>query len=100
MINTSLKELAAQLAAKKISSVELTQTFLDRIRELNPRLNAFITIDENKSLAQAKAADALIASGKARAAYRHSGGAEGYFLRRGLALHLRLEDAAQFRLTL
>jgi aspartyl-tRNA(Asn)/glutamyl-tRNA(Gln) amidotransferase subunit A len=65
MINTSLKELAAQLAAKKISSVELTQAFLDRIRELNPRLNAFITIDENKSLAQAKAADALIASGKA-----------------------------------
>jgi len=65
MINTSLKELSAQLAAKKISSVELTQTFLDRIRELNPKLNAFITIDENKSLAQAKAADALIASGKA-----------------------------------
>ena len=64
MINTSLKELAAQLAAKKISSVELTQTFLDRIGSLNPRLNAFITIDENKSLAQAKAADALIASGK------------------------------------
>ncbi|GAO36805.1 glutamyl-tRNA amidotransferase subunit A [Sulfuricella sp. T08] len=65
MFNTSLKELSAQLASKKISSVELTQTFLDRIRELNPRLNAFITIDENKSLAQAKTADALIASGKA-----------------------------------
>ncbi|MDP2878813.1 MAG: amidase family protein, partial [Sulfuricella sp.] len=65
MINTSLKELSAQLVAKKVSSVELTQTFLDRIRELNPRLNAFITIDENKSLTQAKAADVLIASGKA-----------------------------------
>ena len=65
MLNTSLKELAAQLAEKKISSIELTQTFLDRIRELNPRLNAFITVDENKSLAQAKAADGLIASGKA-----------------------------------
>jgi len=58
MINTSLKELSAQLALKKISSVELTQTFLGRIRELNPKLNAFITIDENKSLAQAQAADA------------------------------------------
>ncbi|MHB1620428.1 MAG: Asp-tRNA(Asn)/Glu-tRNA(Gln) amidotransferase subunit GatA [Sulfuricella sp.] len=65
MINTSLKALSAQLASKKISSVELTQTFLERIRALNPRLNAFITIDENKSLAQAKAADGLIASGKA-----------------------------------
>jgi len=65
MINTSLKELSAQLALKKISSVELTQTFLGRIRELNPKLNAFITIDENKSLAQAQAADGLIASGQA-----------------------------------
>jgi aspartyl-tRNA(Asn)/glutamyl-tRNA(Gln) amidotransferase subunit A len=64
MLNANLKKLAGLLAARKISSVELTQTFLDRIRELNPRLNAFITIDENKSLAQAKAADALIASGK------------------------------------
>ncbi len=65
MINTNLKKLASQLAAKKISSVELTQTFLDRIRELNPAINAFITVDEEKSLAQARAADALIASGKA-----------------------------------
>ncbi|MDP2155280.1 MAG: amidase, partial [Sulfuricella sp.] len=65
MLNTNLKQLAGLLAAKKISSVELTQAFLDRIRELNPKLNAFITIDENKSLAQAKAADALIASSKA-----------------------------------
>ncbi|MHB9101517.1 MAG: Asp-tRNA(Asn)/Glu-tRNA(Gln) amidotransferase subunit GatA [Sulfuricella sp.] len=65
MINANLKKLAGLLAAKKISSVELTQTFLERIRALNPRLNAFITIDETKSLAQAKAADSLIASGKA-----------------------------------
>jgi aspartyl-tRNA(Asn)/glutamyl-tRNA(Gln) amidotransferase subunit A len=65
MLNASLKELAAQLAAKTISSVELTQTFLQRIGELNPGLNAFITVDADKSLAQAKAADALIAAGKA-----------------------------------
>ncbi len=65
MLNSSLKQLAGLLAGKKISSVELTQTFLERIRVLNPKLNAFITIDENKSLVQAKAADALIATGKA-----------------------------------
>ena len=64
MLNTSLKELSALLAGKKISSVELTQAFLKRIGELNPKLNAFITVDEGKSLAQAKAADALIAAGK------------------------------------
>ncbi|HUW49869.1 MAG TPA: Asp-tRNA(Asn)/Glu-tRNA(Gln) amidotransferase subunit GatA [Sulfuricella sp.] len=65
MFNTSLKNLSGLLAGKKISSVELTQTFLKRIGDLNPSLNAFITVDEGKSLAQAKAADALIAAGKA-----------------------------------
>ncbi|MCE5181502.1 MAG: Asp-tRNA(Asn)/Glu-tRNA(Gln) amidotransferase subunit GatA [Betaproteobacteria bacterium] len=65
MFNTSLKKLSGLLAGKEISSVELTQIFLKRIGELNPSLNAFITVDEGKSLAQAKAADAVIAAGKA-----------------------------------
>ena len=64
MINASLKELAAALASKKVSSVELTQLFLDRIARLNPELNAYITVDPEKSLNQARAADALIAQGK------------------------------------
>lgn len=63
MINTSLKELSAQLAAKKISSRELTQAFLDRIAQLNASLNAFITVDAEKSLAQADAADKRIQAG-------------------------------------
>jgi len=64
MLNSTLKELSDLLAAKKISSVELTQYFLNRINRFNPSLNAFITIDEEKSFAQAKAADARIASGE------------------------------------
>ncbi len=64
MLNASLKELSGLLAAKKVSSVELTQTFLKRIDELNPALNAFITVDAEKSLAQARAADERIAAGK------------------------------------
>ena len=64
MINNSLKELSAALAAKKISSRELTQSFLTRIEQLNPELNAFITVDAEKSLAQADAADKLLAAGK------------------------------------
>jgi aspartyl-tRNA(Asn)/glutamyl-tRNA(Gln) amidotransferase subunit A len=63
MINASLKELSALLAAKKISSVELTGEFLRRIRELNPIYNAFVTVDEGKSLAQARRADEMIAAG-------------------------------------
>jgi len=65
MINNSLKQLSAALAAKKISSRELTQLFLDRIAQLNPTFNAFITLDAEKSLAQADAADRRIAEGKA-----------------------------------
>ncbi len=65
MINDSLKQLAAQLAARKISSRELTQAFLDRIDQLNPDLNAYITVDREKSLAQADAADKRIAAGQA-----------------------------------
>ena len=64
MFNSSLKELAAALAAKKISSRELTQSYLSRIETLNPELNAFITVDAEKSLAQADAADKLLAAGK------------------------------------
>ena len=58
MINASLRQLSAALAEKKISSVELTTLFLDRIAQLNPSLNAFIATDREKSLAQARAADA------------------------------------------
>ena len=65
MINASLKELSLALASKKVSSVELTQLFLDRIERLNPTLNAFITVDREKSLNSARAADARIAAGNA-----------------------------------
>jgi len=59
MINASLKELSVALTQKKISSVELTTLFLDRIERLNPALNAFITTDRDKTLAQARYADGL-----------------------------------------
>ncbi|WP_428826120.1 Asp-tRNA(Asn)/Glu-tRNA(Gln) amidotransferase subunit GatA [Azonexus sp. IMCC34842] len=67
MINASLKQLSQALAAKQISSVELTQLFLDRISRLNPSLNAFVTIDAEKSLNSARAADARLAAGTAGA---------------------------------
>ncbi len=67
MLNSSLQQLGSALRARKISSVELTQLYLDRIAALNPALNAYITTKAETSLAQARAADALLAGGKAQA---------------------------------
>ncbi len=65
MFNASLKQLSIQLAGKKISSTELTTEFLQRIQQSNPEYNAFITVNEAMSLAQAQAADQMIAAGRA-----------------------------------
>ena len=65
MLNYSLTQLGAALRAKNISSVELTQLYLDRIAAHNPVLNAYITVDAKTSLTQAAAADAMLAQGRA-----------------------------------
>ena len=64
MIERSLSSLSSALAAGEISSVELTQLYLERIARLNPTINAYVTVDAEKSLAQARAADALRAAGQ------------------------------------
>ena len=64
MLNASLTELSAALTAKKISSVELTQLFLQRIGRYNGELNAFITVDAERSLSDARTADRRRAAGE------------------------------------
>ena len=64
-MNESLKQLSAALTERRISSVELAQEYLARIERLNPELNAFITVSPDATLAEARAADALLASGSA-----------------------------------
>ena len=65
MHNTTLAELSRRLREKEVSSVEVTSYFLERIAGANAGLNAFITVDGEKSLAQARIADARIAQGGA-----------------------------------
>ena len=64
MLNAPLTELSASLADRKVSSVELTQLFLDRIAKLDGGLNAFITVDPARALGEARAADARRAAGE------------------------------------
>ena len=66
MFEKTVSELSAALGRKEISSLELTQEFLARINQYR-ELNAFITVQAERSLAQAKAADARIARGEAGA---------------------------------
>jgi len=63
MQNLSLKELSEGLKQKKFSSEELTKFFLNRLDLYNSSINAFITIDKDKSLAMAKRADEIIKEG-------------------------------------
>ena len=64
LLNAGLRGLSAALAEKRLSSVELTTLYLDRIARLNPTLNAFVSTDPEKSLAMAKEADARRAAGE------------------------------------
>ena len=61
----SLAELSSLLSAGTVSSVELTQAFLNRIKQHDADVNSFITVTETQALAQAKAADEKIKSGSA-----------------------------------
>ena len=65
MHNKTLKQLSDLLHAKEISSVELTRHYLDRIARSD--LNAFLHVDPELSLAQARAADEARAAGSAGA---------------------------------
>ncbi|KKP59606.1 MAG: Glutamyl-tRNA(Gln) amidotransferase subunit A [Candidatus Magasanikbacteria bacterium GW2011_GWC2_34_16] len=67
-LNTlTIKTARAGLDKKEFTSVELTQACLNRIKERNPELNAFITVCEKEALEEARAADKIITSGKALA---------------------------------
>lgn len=63
----TLAELSRLLQKREVSSVELTQSFLDRISTHDKNLNSFITVTADQALAQAKHADAMIQRGDAGA---------------------------------
>lgn len=60
----SLLQAAELIRQRKVSPVELTQACLKRIEQLNPELNAFITVTADQSLDRARRAEAEITQGK------------------------------------
>jgi Asp-tRNA(Asn)/Glu-tRNA(Gln) amidotransferase A subunit family amidase len=62
LIYTSLVEMAEMVRARKISPVELAEADLKRIEQLNPKLNAIVSMDAGRVRAQAKAAEAAAVS--------------------------------------
>ena len=54
----TLAQAAAEIAARRLSSVELTESLLARIEALEPRLQAWATLLPEQALAGARAADA------------------------------------------
>lgn len=62
----TVHELAKLIKARKVSSVDLTKMYLDRLNRYDPKLHFKVTLTEERALKQAAEADAEIAAGKYR----------------------------------
>ena len=61
----TISEARSLLDRREVSARELTQAHLDRIRDIDPRVGAFVSVTPEQALQQADAADAAIARGEA-----------------------------------
>lgn len=64
LTSLTIAQAREKLAAKEITSVELTDAYLEAIAAANHLLNAFVTINDDKARAMAKASDAKLAKGE------------------------------------
>jgi aspartyl-tRNA(Asn)/glutamyl-tRNA(Gln) amidotransferase subunit A len=64
--HATIQQLSKLIRTKKVSPVEVVDTCLKRMEELNPKLNAFITVLADQAREQARAAETEIKAGKWR----------------------------------
>ena len=69
----SIEEVARLYRKRKISPVEVTKLMLDRIEQLNPKINAYITVTSEIALAQAKKAEAELFAPRGRKSHHDRG---------------------------
>jgi aspartyl-tRNA(Asn)/glutamyl-tRNA(Gln) amidotransferase subunit A len=62
----SIAEAGRRIAARELSSVELTSAYLERIERIDPRVNAYITVTADRALEQARVLDVELAGGTSR----------------------------------
>lgn len=65
MHNLTIKQMSEKLHSGEITSVQLTQHYLDRISQYDGDLNAFVTVSPELAISMAEAADQKIAAGEA-----------------------------------
>jgi len=73
----SIEEVARLYRKRKVSPVEVTKLMLDRIEQLNPKINAYITVTSELALAQAKRAETEMFSPRGRKSRRDRGPLHG-----------------------
>ena len=73
LVFASIEEVASLYRKRKVSPVEVTKRMLARIEQLNPRLNAYITVTAELALAQAKKAEGELFAAGGRKGQRHPG---------------------------
>ena len=62
----SVRELGKRLRSRRLSPVELTESYLERSRRVGAKLNAYATLTPERALEEARAAEREIAAGKYR----------------------------------
>src|SRR5262245_35864773 len=66
LLYAPVRELGGLLRKRKVTSVALTEAYLNRLDKLGPKLNAVVTVTRDLALKQARAADEELKAGKDR----------------------------------
>jgi aspartyl-tRNA(Asn)/glutamyl-tRNA(Gln) amidotransferase subunit A len=73
----SIEEIGKLFRKRKFSPVELTKLMLARIEQLNPKLNAYVTVTAEQALSQAKKAEKELFAPRGRKGHRDRGPLHG-----------------------